>query len=449
MSALTAVRGFKDILPEEIGPWSLIEGKARDLAGRFGFKEIRVPVLERTELFARGIGDATDIVEKEMYTLEDRGGDRITLRPEATAGIARAVIEHSLLASARTSRLFSIGPMFRYERPQKGRLRQFHQLDCEIFGDPGPWADAEVISLLWSLLSELVIPGLTLAVNTLGCPRCRPGYREKLVRFLSGEKDRLCPDCLRRLDRNPMRVLDCKNPGCRELALAAPRISDSVCPECGEHFDGVLKALSSLGLSPELDPLMVRGLDYYARTAFEVLSGGLGAQNAVAGGGRYDGLLAALGGPDLPGIGFAAGLERLTLLLPPQSPAPGPDYYLAPLCPEALEPLFRLAGDLRSRGLSVVADWESGSLKSRLKKADRSAARRIVMVGGDELKGGYALVRDMTTKEQARASLEDLKPLAGPDGTVEGPVPATPGPPNPASDGTQNDDRDHLAAPVL
>ncbi|MDR1079846.1 MAG: histidine--tRNA ligase [Deltaproteobacteria bacterium] len=421
MPPLTAVRGFKDILPDEMTPWAAVEGKARDLARRYGFSEIRVPVAERTELFARGIGETTDIVEKEMYTMEDRGGGKITLRPEATAGIARAVMEHGILASARTARLFFIGPMFRYERPQKGRLRQFHQLDCEIFGDPGPWVDAEAIDLLWRLLSELEVPGLTLAVNTLGCPECRPSYRESLVRYLEGGRDRLCEDCLARLARNPLRVLDCKNPGCRELAVGAPRITDSACPACRDHFRGVLDALDSLGIAASVDPLLVRGLDYYARTAFEVLAGGLGAQNAVAGGGRYDGLLKALGGPDLPGIGFAAGLERIALLLPPQAPASGPDYFLAPLCPEALAPLFRLAGTLRAKGLSVAADWEPGSLKSRLRKADRAAASRCVVLGGTELEGGYALVRDLKTGEQIRAGLENLEPLAGDPGA---PAPA-------------------------
>ncbi|MDR1036481.1 MAG: histidine--tRNA ligase [Deltaproteobacteria bacterium] len=430
MPALTAVRGFKDILPDEISPWAAVEGKARDLAVRYGFREIRVPVMERTELFARGIGETTDIVEKEMYTMTDRGGGLITLRPEATAGIARAVMEHQLLSSAKTARLFFIGPMFRYERPQKGRLRQFHQLDVEVFGDPGPMVDAEVIDLLWRLLSELRIPGLTLAVNTLGCPACRPSYRDRLVEYLSSGRDRLCEDCHGRLARNPLRVLDCKNPGCRELARGAPRIMDSACPECRAHFRGVLDALASLGLEPLVDHLLVRGLDYYARTAFEVLAGGLGAQNAVAGGGRYDGLLAALGGPDVPGIGFAAGLERIALLLPPQDPLPGPDFFLAPLCPEAVPPLFALAGTLRAAGRSVAADWEPGSLKSRLKRADRSAAARCVILGGDELLGGYALVRDLKTGKQFRAGLKDLAPMPdgpdSPDGPAAGAVPASP-----------------------
>ncbi|MDR3154195.1 MAG: histidine--tRNA ligase [Deltaproteobacteria bacterium] len=422
MPALAAVRGFKDILPHEIGPWTLIEGKARDLARRFGFLEIRPPVLERTELFARGIGESTDIVEKEMYTMDDRGGGRVTLRPEATAGIARAVIEHGILQTRKTARLFFLGPMFRYERPQKGRLRQFHQLDCEIFGDPGPWSDAEVISLLWSFLTELGAQDLTLAVNTLGCPKCRPLFREALVEHLSAGRASLCEDCIRRLERNPMRVLDCKNPGCRSLALSAPRIPDFACPECRAHFAGVLEALSSLGLEPVLDPLLVRGLDYYARTAFEVLAGGLGAQNAVAGGGRYDGLLAALGGPDLPGIGFAAGLERLALLLPERPAAPGPDFWLAPLCPEAVGPLFRLAGFLRGKGLSVLADWEPGSLKSRLKKADKANASKCLVLGADELQGGRVLVRDLKTGEQSLASLADLSPLPAPAGLDAAPA---------------------------
>lgn len=406
MTSPTVIRGFKDILPPEIPFWRRIEETARILADRFGFLEIRPPVLERTALFARGIGEATDIVEKEMYTFEDRNGDRITLRPEMTAGVTRAVIEHNLLESGKAVKLFSLGPMFRYERPQKGRQRQFHQLDVEVYGDKGPFIDAEVISLLLSFFRDLGLEGLSLVLNSLGCEVCRPGFRLKLLSYLNTKKDALCPDCQRRLDLNPLRILDCKNPSCAGIVGEAPVILDFLCSDCETHFQGVKDALKALGIDYKPDPLLVRGLDYYVRTAFEVLSGDLGAQNAIAGGGRYDGLVKTLGGPDVPGIGFAVGLERLALLLS-QTPLPsrGPDYYLASLVPEALPLAFRLAGELRNLGLSVASDWEAGSLKSRMKRADKLLASRILMLGEEELKNSEATIRDLKTGEQKKISL--------------------------------------------
>ncbi|MDR1395933.1 MAG: histidine--tRNA ligase [Deltaproteobacteria bacterium] len=403
MPNITAVRGFKDILPDQSPLWSAVENKARNLAARFGYQELRVPVLEKTELFARGIGEATDIVEKEMYTLEDRSGGKITLRPEATAGIVRAVIENNLAEAGRTSRFFFLGPMFRYERPQKGRQRQFHQLDAEVFGDEGPYIDGEVIGFLYSFLTaELGLTEVSVQLNSLGCPKCRPRFREELLSFLAGRKDGLCPDCQRRLDRNPLRVLDCKLPGCQDLTADGPSMESCLCPECRQHLAGVTQALSLLEIPYSMNRRLVRGLDYYSRTAFEVHSGRLGAQSAVAGGGRYDGLCRELGGPDLPAIGFAVGLERLILILNETGvqvqPAAG--YYLAILCPEALDPAFRLASELRRRGLAVEADWQAGSLKSRLKRADRLRAAKVIMIGPDELASGQATIRDMASKDQ-------------------------------------------------
>jgi histidyl-tRNA synthetase len=298
--------------------------------------------------------------------------------------------------------------MFRYERPQKGRQRQFHQLDAEVFGDPGPLADAEIIAFLRSFLNALGLSDLSVALNSLGCPSCRPLYREALKSFLAARKERLCADCLRRLDRNPLRVLDCKNPSCQAETAGAPLISESLCPECREHFAGVESGLKALGVPFSLDPKLVRGLDYYTRTAFEVHSGSLGAQNAVAGGGRYDGLCARLGGPDVPAVGFAAGLERLIMLLAQNSPLPpeGPDYYAALLCPEALSAGFKLVGSLRDRGLSVAADWEPGSLKSRLKRADKAGAAKIIMLGQSELERGEATIRDLRSGEQLPLPLD-------------------------------------------
>ena len=404
-----AIRGFKDILPEEAPLWRRLEEAARTTARRYNFDEFRVPVAERTEVFVRGIGEATDIVEKEMYTFTDKGGEKLTLRPEATAGMMRAVLEHSLAAGGRTARLFCLGPMFRHERPQKGRLRQFHQLDAEIYGDPGPGADAELLAYLAAFLRELDMDGLSINLNSLGCPTCRPGFRTRLVEFLNARNATLCPDCRRRLELNPLRVMDCKNEACREQVQAAPRILESLCRDCAVHFETLQTLLSALGLDYKIEPLLVRGLDYYTRTAFEVLSGGLGAQNAVAGGGRYDGLARELGGGSIPAVGFAAGLERLILLLKDKNPvaSAGPDCYLALIHPSALLPAFKLAESLRGQGLRVAADWTPGSLKSRLKKADKLGAARVFMLGEDELARGQATVRDLASHEQG---LFDLTP---------------------------------------
>jgi histidyl-tRNA synthetase len=298
--------------------------------------------------------------------------------------------------------------MFRYERPQKGRLRQFHQLDVEVFGDPGPQVDAEIIMWLHTFLRELGLSDLSVVLNSLGCPQCRPVFRDSLVSFLSGHRQTLCPDCDRRLDHNPLRVLDCKNPGCQTVVAEGPVLSDFLCPDCRNHFQGVKHSLDVLGVEYTLNGKLVRGLDYYTRTTFEVHSGNLGAQNAVAGGGRYDGLCARLGGPDIPAIGFAAGLERLILLLSEQNQAaePGPDYYAAVLCPEATEKAFALVQKLRARNLAVAIDWEPGGLKSRLKRADKAKAAKIIMLGSDELACGEATVRNLADGEQKRLPLD-------------------------------------------
>ncbi|MDR1677338.1 MAG: histidine--tRNA ligase [Deltaproteobacteria bacterium] len=407
MTSLTAIRGFKDILPTEATLWRLVEEKAREVVGRFDFAELRPPIMERTELFQRSIGQTTDIVEKEMYTMADRSGEMLTLRPEATAGLVRALIEHNLSEGGRATKLFCLGPMFRYERPQKGRLRQFNQLDVEIFSDPGPYSDAEIIHLLHTFLDELGLPNLSVVINSLGCPQCRPLYRSSLTSYLSGKKEQLCDDCRRRLEHNPLRILDCKSDSCQAQVKEAPTFSDYWCPECRSHFQTVKDSLTSLSLPYFEDVKLVRGLDYYTRTTFEVRSGDLGAQSAVAGGGRYDGLCQELGGPDIPAIGFAAGLERLILLLSERAqPGPsGPDYYVAVLSPEALGPAFVLVQALRCRGKRVAADWESGGLKSRLKRADKALAAKVIMIGPDELASGLVTVRDLNSKEQTKLEL--------------------------------------------
>lgn len=408
MSTFTAIKGFKDILPDEAALWRHIEKVAREMARRYDFEELRPPIAEKTEVFARGIGQATDIVEKEMYTFTDKGDEKITLRPEATAGMVRSVLEHKLTENGgRGLRVFCLGPMFRYERPQKGRQRQFHQLDMEIFADPGPGVDAELMAWLTAFLTEIGLGGLSINLNSLGCPKCRPAYRELLVKFFAERKEGLCPDCRRRLELNPLRIIDCKVESCREMVKGSPKILNHLCRDCSEHFETLKKFLDNRNLKYEINPNLVRGLDYYTRTAFEVISKDLGSQSALAGGGRYDGLAKELGGDDIPGIGFAMGLERLVMLLKEKGGVeePGPDYYLAVLHESAVQTAFDLSESLRSQGLRVAADWQPGSLKSRMKRADKSRADKVIMIGEDEMARKEATVRDMNTKVQTSFDL--------------------------------------------
>jgi histidyl-tRNA synthetase len=309
------IRGFRDILPGQTGLWQYVEAVARQSFDDFGFAELRLPILEKTELFARSIGANTDIVEKEMYTFADRKGELLTMRPEATASVVRAYIEHKLYAKDPVWKLFTLGPMFRRERPQKGRYRQFYQIDVEVFGLHDPRADAELLLVLTTFLNRLDLSGIALHINSLGCVACRPAFKSALASFLTGHCGDLCSDCLRRRDQNPLRVFDCKVPACRQTMVDAPSILDFLCDECQVHFDTVRRALDAFAIAYETDHRLVRGLDYYTRTTFEVLAGALGAQDAVAGGGRYDGLVKALGGPDLPGVGFGIGADRLIELL--------------------------------------------------------------------------------------------------------------------------------------
>ena len=409
--SIQALKGFKDILPDEVGVWQHIEATARDIFQRFGFTEIRVPILEKTELFARSIGEATDIVEKEMYSFTDRNGDSITMRPEGTASVLRAFIEHGLQAKLPVQRLYTIGPMFRHERPQKGRLRQFHQMSVEVLGLDHPRLDAELIAMGWLILEEL---GLTtsLQINSLGCPACRPAYKEALVTFLAERKEHICEDCQRRSQTNPLRVLDCKSSHCQEQYVNAPAIIDHLCPGCAEHFTQTKASLDLLAVPYAVNPFMVRGLDYYTRTTFELITDALGAQSAVGAGGRYDGLVEQLGGAkNMPGIGFAMGMERLALLLSQQNadacPEPSTDLFVAALGEEAAVRAFPLVHLLRRKGLQVAMDLEGKSLKSQMKQADRAKARFALILGEEELAKGDAVLRDMSSKEQQQV------PLAG------------------------------------
>ena len=413
--SVKALKGFKDILPDEVEIWQRIERIARDIFHRFGFSEIKVPILEKTDLFVRSIGEATDIVEKEMYTFTDRNGASITMRPEGTASVLRSFVEHGLHVRQPVQRLYTIGPMFRHERPQKGRLRQFHQLSCEVLGSDLPRLDAEVMAMAWLILKELGL-SISLEMNSLGCPACRPAFKKTLIAFLKGHAGQLCEDCERRRETNPLRVLDCKSANCQEKYKNAPSILDHLCEGCGDHFQAVKQGLDVLNIPYSVNSFMVRGLDYYTRTTFELITDALGAQSAVGAGGRYDGLVKQLGGPDLPGIGFGMGIERLALLLRQsgqEAALPGIDLFVAALGEAAQETGYTLTNTLRTKGLKAAMDLEGRSLKSQMKQAGKSGARFALIIGDDELAKGEGVLRDMTTREQETIALkQDTAALA-------------------------------------
>ena len=404
------IRGFKDILPGEVELWQAVEKVARELLEDFGFKEIRIPIMERTELFARSIGEDTDIVEKEMYTFPDRKGDLITLRPEATASIVRAYIQHKLYAADPVQKMYTIGPMFRRERPQKGRYRQFYQINAEIFGVQSGLVDVQLIYLLVTLFKRLQVADVKAHINSLGCPQCRPQYKTALADFLASVSNQLCADCLRRKDRNPLRVLDCKVPTCRAAMADAPSIIDHLDADCKVDFDEVQNMLQKLGVPFVVDKNLVRGLDYYARTTFEIQTQSLGAQNAVAGGGRYDGLVGQLGGPDIPATGFAIGFDRLTELagLTADQFYRQPDIFVAALGAQSRLLAFEWICAFGNEGINAELDFAGKSLKSQMKRADRLQAAYVLIVGEDELKKGEAILRNMNTKDQTSVPLNDL-----------------------------------------
>jgi histidyl-tRNA synthetase len=406
--AIRAVRGFKDILPDEIELWYRVESLARSVFNAFGLKEIRIPFLEKTEIFARSIGEHTDIVEKEMYTFTDRSGDSLTLRPEATAGLVRAVNEHKLFAESPVLKLFTIGAMFRHERPQKGRLRQFHQINIEVIGTKAPFSDTEVIWMAWDILEQLGLKDLRLEINSLGCQECRPGYRNDLKKYLDDVFQDLCPDCRRRSKINPLRVFDCKHEACRKIMAKAPLNKEYLCSECTDHLDSVLSFLKTLGISFVINPYLVRGLDYYVMTTFEIVSPDLGAQSTVAAGGRYDGLLEALGGPDLPGIGMAIGVDRLLLLLGKDKKGPSIDMFVAALGPEARREVMHWIRHWRRQGLAVQMSYEDRGLKAQMKQADRVGARYVLIAGENELDKKQVVVRDMITRDQHEVPVDDV-----------------------------------------
>ena len=409
MEKITAIKGIKDILPLDSPAWHTVEMTARSIFECFGFCEIRVPIMEKTALFQRSIGETTDIVEKEMYTFRDRNDELITLRPEATASVIRAYIEHNLLASDPVTKLYTIGPMFRRERPQKGRFRQFHQIDVELFGDDTPASDAEVIFMLMHFLQVLGVEKLSLEINSLGCKACRPVFSKSVVDYLKGSEDALCPDCQRRVYTNPLRVFDCKVESCNTIIADAPSILNYLCEECSDHFSQVQDYLRNLKLLFEINPRMVRGLDYYTKTAFEVKSGALGAQNSLAGGGRYDGLVSFLGGPDVPGIGFGIGMERLIDCLPPSDQSSRrTDLFIAALGARAQKIAFGLTQELRRRGISAAMDYADKSLKSQMKRSDKLKSAYTLIFGDKEMDEARVELRDMNTKNQKSLPLDHL-----------------------------------------
>jgi len=397
---LKSLRGVEDILPPESEKYTLVIETFRETVERAGFKEVILPVIEDATLFSRSVGETTDIVQKEMYTFKDKGGRLVALRPEGTAGAVRAYIEHAVYTREPYTKWFYTGAMFRFERPQKGRRRQFLQAGCEVFGLSSPGADAELIKLGAQVLERLNVP-CHLQVNSIGCERCRSVYRNSLLSYLKGKSEGLCPDCKSRMERNPLRVLDCKLQMCREVLRNAPSVIEHLCPECRAHFDSVLEYLKLLKVEFEVNPFLVRGLDYYTKTVFEFVSNQLGAQGTLLAGGRYDRLISQLGGPETPALGFALGVDR-TALLAEEAPAKREGVFVATAGDDAYREGLALVDTLRSKGFKAEMDHRRGSFKSQIKNADRAKARFAVIIGEDELKGGYYSVKDLETGKQEK-----------------------------------------------
>ena len=410
---ITGPRGTKDILPEVSSNWQYFEKTVREICKLYGYKEIRTPVFEHTELFLRGIGETTDIVSKEMYTFTDRGERSLTLRPENTASVVRALLEHKLYAENLLNKLFYIGPMFRYDRPQAGRYRQFHQFGVEALGAKGPAVDAEVIILAVQLLERLGLDDLNLYINSVGCPECRPVYREKLQEFLREKTEHLCGDCQSRFDRNPMRILDCKNPKCNEESEGAPHIVDCLCDDCSTHFNHLKSLLEAAGIKFTLNPRLVRGLDYYTKTAFEIQYAPLGSQSAVCGGGRYDGLVAECGGQSTPSIGFAIGIERILLALEKQGLLPEVtndiDIFIAPIGQQVQGMAFRLLCDLRKNGIVADMDFMNRNIKGQMKQANKCSARFVAIIGDDEAVQQKVMLKNMESGVQELVAIEEVQ----------------------------------------
>ncbi len=406
-----APRGLEDILPEDARLWQMVEQTFARLCCLYGYGEIRTPTFEHTELYARGVGETTDVVQKEMYTFTDRGGRSVTLRPEGTAGVVRAFVEHKLYAEPQPTKLSYMGPMFRYGRPQAGRLRQFHQLGVEVFGSDDAAIDAEVIALAMDLYGGIGLTNLELHVNSIGCPACRPLHRDVLKEFMAERLPELCEDCRGRFDRNPMRILDCKNPKCQALTEGAPVTRHHLCPECDSHFSRVLSLLDKMGVPYVVDERLVRGLDYYTRTAFEVEIPNIGV-GSLGGGGRYNGLVQEVGGPSTPGIGFGLGIERIIYAMKAQQVSPpqaaGLDLFIAAMGEAAADQAVELLGRLRRQEVACDKDYLGRSLKAQMKYADKVKARYVAILGDDELAKQIVVLRDMQTKEQTEVPMGSL-----------------------------------------
>jgi len=406
---IQSIRGFNDILPEAIGAWHKVEATARDVFDVYGYSEIRTPVLEKVELFSRSVGEDTDIVQKEMYVIENTREGNMALRPEGTASTVRAYIEHGVYTTNPVpEKLYYILPMFRHERPQAGRFRQFHQIGAEALGVDSPAIDAEICALIFDFLTRLNVSGLEVQLNSVGCKQCRPGYRERLKTYLKDSFDQLCQDCRNRFERNPMRILDCKNETCQAVIAAAPVMLDHYCQECHAHFSELQEYLSILAVPFRINSRIVRGLDYYVRTAFEVVSSSLGAQNALLGGGRYDGLSEDIGGPPLPGVGFAMGIERLLSVLQLQVAKTPPSVFIAVLCPAARKPAVALQRDLRKAGICTEIEYQDKSLKSQMKKAGKLGVAYVIMLGEDELQKGRGVLRNMAESSQNEVAIAEV-----------------------------------------
>lgn len=405
-----AVKGTKDVLPGEIYKTQYIESTALDVAERFGFKEIRTPVFEHTELFQRGVGDTTDVVQKEMYTFDDKGGRSITLRPEGTAGAARSFLENGLCNETLPQKVCYLTSCYRYEKPQAGRLREFHQFGVESFGAQSPLADAEIISLANTFFKELGVKDLTLEINSIGCPTCRAEYHKALKTYFEGRKDELCDTCKDRLERNPMRILDCKSPVCSEIAKDAPVVLDYLCDECREHFEKVKSYLNAQNIAFKVNPRIVRGLDYYTKTVFEFISESIGAQGTVCGGGRYDGLIEELGGQKTPSLGFGLGIERLMLLMEAQGcefPKESmPDLFIAALGEKAQLKAVEIANDMREEGFTCLYDVNGRGLRAQMKYANKLGAKYTIVLGDDEVESGIAKLKNMESGEETEIALQ-------------------------------------------
>ncbi len=411
---MIAPKGTKDILPGEVHKWHYAEDKIKDICNRFGYREIRTPVFEYTELFDRGIGETTDVVQKEMYTFMDKGDRSITLRPEGTASAVRAYLEHNLYAGPQPTKLYYEQSCYRYEKPQAGRLREFHQFGVEVFGSQEPCIDAEVISLVSVLLEELQITDIELNINSIGCPDCRKVYNQALKDYFHVKKEELCGTCLERLEKNPLRILDCKSPVCHEIAKDAPIILDYICDDCNNHFQALQEYLKGMGISFTINPYIVRGLDYYTKTVFEFVSTAIGSQGTVCGGGRYDGLVEELGGSPTPGVGFGLGLERLLMVLENQQNNVLPDenapmLFIASIGTEAELAAQSLVYQLRKAGICCEKDALARSVKAQMKYANKIGAKYAVVLGDEEIAQQRVTVKEMETGEQTTVALQELQ----------------------------------------